>query len=345
MLSGAYKIALAALLLAADLSLAAAHVTLTPRAAVGGRERVSINGGWRFQRFTSNPDSLSYSTLKPWILPSGNDFIKDPGSKKTRPSGTQPGANLGFTQAPYNDASWEAVNIPHDWAIKGPFNAPGVTAAMGKLPTNGVGWYRRVVSLSAEDAGKTIFLDVDGAMSYAAVWLNGNLVGGWPYGYNSFRLDLTPYVKTGTDNILAIRLDNPLDNSRWYPGAGIYRNVWLVKANPVHVAQHGTFVTTPTISSSSATVSLTVDIENKGTSSQVVDVVTEIRPQDESGGQGSVVATLSKASATVAAGGKAVVSASATVANPKLWGPKPNQTPNLYVAITKLSVNGQVIDT
>ena len=345
MLSGAYGIALAALLLAADLPLAAAHATLTPRATVGGRERVSINAGWRFQRFTSNPDSLSYNTLKSWILPSGNDFIKSSGSKKTRPTGTQPGANLNFTQASFNDASWEAVNVPHDWAIKGLFNAPGISGAMGKLPSNGVGWYRRVVSFSAEDAGKTIFLDVDGAMSYAAVWLNGNLVGGWPFGYASFRLDLTPYVKTGADNILAIRLDNPLDNSRWYPGAGIYRNVWLVKSNPVHVAQYGTFVTTPTISSSSATVSLTVDIENKGTSSQVVDVVTEIRPQDESGAQGSVVATLSKASATVAAGGKAVVSASATVANPKLWGPPPNQTPNLYVAITTLSVGGQVIDT
>ena len=346
MLSGAYGIALAALLLAADLPLAAAHATLTPRATVGGRERVSINVGWRFQRFTSNPDSLSYSnTLKSWILPSGNDFIKSSGSKKTRPTGTQPGANLNFTQASFNDTSWEAVNVPHDWAIKGPFNAPGVSGGMGRLPSNGVGWYRRVVSFSAEDAGKTIFLDVDGAMSYAVVWLNGNLVGGWPFGYASWRVDLTPYVNFGASNILAIRLDNPTDSSRWYPGAGIYRNVWLVKSNPVHVAQYGTFVTTPTISSSSATVSLTVDIENKGTSSQVVDVVTEIRPQDESGVQGSVVATLSKASATVAADGKAVVSASATVGNPKLWGPKPNQTPNLYVAVTKLSVNGQVIDT
>jgi beta-galactosidase len=111
------------------------------------------------------------------------------------------------------------------------------------------------------------------------------------------------------------------------------------------VAQYGIFVTTPTISSSSAIVSLTVDIENKGTDSQAVDVVTEIRPQDPFGVQGSVLATFSKASGTVAAGREAVVSPSATVTNPKLWGPKPNQTPNLYVAITRLSVNGQVIDT
>lgn len=334
-----------ALLLAAKLPLAAAGDTPTNRTTVDGRERIGINAGWRFQRFTSNPDSLSYNTLKSWILPSGNDFIKSPGSKKTRPTGPQPGANLNFTQASFNDATWEAVDIPHDWAIKGPFNAPGVSGAMGRLPSNGVGWYRRVISFNAEDAGKTIFLDVDGAMSYAAVWLNGNLVGGWPYGYASFRLDLTPYVKTGADNILAIRLDNALDNSRWYPGAGIYRNIWLVKLNPVHVAQYGTSITTPTVSSSSATVSLIVDIENKGTSSQIIHVVTEIRPQDQSGVQGSVVATLSKASGTVAAGGKSVVSASATVTSPKLWGPKPDQTPNLYVAITRLSVNGHVIDT
>ncbi|KAK6854863.1 hypothetical protein PG995_009051 [Apiospora arundinis] len=331
LLSGAYGIALAALLLAAD------------AAAVGGREQLSINSGWRFQRFTSNPDSLSYNSLKSWILPSGNNFIKS-GSKKTRPTGTQPGANLNFTQSYFNDASWEKVNVPHDWAIKGPFGAPGVSGGMGRLPTNGVGWYRRVVSLSADDAGKSIFLDVDGAMSYAAVWLNGNLVGGWPYGYASFRLDLTPYVKTGADNILAIRLDNPLDNCRWYPGAGIYRNIWIVKSNPVHVAQYGTFITTPSVSSSSATVNVAVNIDNKGTSSQVVDVVTEIRPQDESGVQGSVVTTMSKVSATVAAGGKAAVNASASVANPKLWGPKPNQTPNLYVATTTLSVGGQMID-
>ena len=139
MLSGAYGVALAALLLVADIPLAAAHSTITHRAIVGGRERVSINVGWRFQRFISNPDSLSYNILKSWILPSGNDFLKSSGSQKTRPTGTQPGANLNFTQASFNDTSWEAVNIPHDWAIKGPFNAPGVSGGMGRLPSNGVG--------------------------------------------------------------------------------------------------------------------------------------------------------------------------------------------------------------
>ncbi len=90
---------------------------------------------------------------------------------------------------------------------------------MGRLPTAGIGWYRKKLDIPAEDAGKSIFLDVDGAMSYATVWLNGQLVGGWPYGYASWRVDLTPYVKPGGENELAIRLDNPPNSSRWYPGA------------------------------------------------------------------------------------------------------------------------------
>ena len=106
------------------------------------------------------------------------------------------------------------------------------------------------------------------------------LVGGWPYGYNSFRLDLTPYIKPGGDNQLAIRLDNPTNSSRWYPGGGIYRNVWLTKVNPVHVAQWGTFVTARDVSAASATVDLTVDIENKSNTVQNIDVVTEIYTWD-----------------------------------------------------------------
>lgn len=100
---------------------------------------------------------------------------------------------------------------------------------------------------------KSIFLDIDGAMSYAIVWLNGQLVGGWPYGYNSFRLDLTPFIKFGGENQLVIRLDNPNHSARWYPGAGLYRNVWLTKTNPVHVGQWGTYVTTKDISLESNT--------------------------------------------------------------------------------------------
>ncbi|KAF2122402.1 glycoside hydrolase superfamily [Lophiotrema nucula] len=305
------------------------------------RERVSLNAGWRFSRFTSNPDSLSYDKLKQWVLPSANDFIS--GTKRQPPSGTPPGTDVSYVKDSFDDSAWEQVNLPHDWAVKGPFNAPGIGGGMGRLPSNGVGWYRRKVTVASSDieAGKSIFLDIDGAMSYAAVWLNGNLVGGWPYGYNSFRLDLTQYAKSG-DNTLAIRVDNALDSSRWYPGAGLYRNIWLVKVDPTHVGQYGTYITTPSVSAQSATVDLVVEVENKRNGSRKVDVVTEIFAYDPASGKatGNVVATFPKSTITVAAGTKLSVNSSTTVLNPQLWGPAPSQKPNLYIAVTTLSSDG-----
>ena len=198
------------------------------------------------------------------------------------------------------------------------------------------------------DGTKSIFLDVDGAMSYAAVWLNGNLLGGWPYGYASWRLDLTPHLVAGS-NLLAIRLDNAVDNSRWYPGAGIYRNLWLVKTDKTHVAQFGTYITTPSVSSSSATVSLQVQVENKGNATRQVDVTTNIYTVDRAGAVGTTsVATIKSSGVSVGAGAKQSVNGTATISNPRLWGPPPAQTPNLYVAVTTVSnsgSNGTAIDT
>ncbi|KAF2796519.1 glycoside hydrolase family 2 protein [Melanomma pulvis-pyrius CBS 109.77] len=311
-----------------------------------GRERTTLNAGWRFARFTSNPDSLSYDTLKPWILPLANDFLA--GTKHERPSGTAPGAKVSYVQAGFDDSKWEQLDLPHDWAIKGTFNAPGVGGGLGRLPINGVGWYRRTVSLDADvvASGKSIFLDVDGAMAYSAVWLNGNLVGGWPFGYNSFRLDLTPFAKAG-DNRLAIRLDNALESSRWYPGAGIYRNVWLVTVNPVHVAQYGTYVTTPSVSAQKATLDMVVEIENSGNSSQQVEVTTKVYALDPETrkASGDAVARIPTVRANVAGRAKQAVNGSVTIANPTLWGPPPTQKPNEYIAISVLSINGTAVDT
>jgi beta-galactosidase len=208
-------------------------------------------------------------------LPCANDFLSE--KKYERPSGSAPGANISYVRSDFDDAAWEQLNLPHDWAISGTFDAPGVDGGLGRLPINGIGWYRKTLSIEANvtSSGKSIFLDVDGAMAYSAVWLNGNLVGGWPFGYNSFRLDLTPYVKAG-DNQLAIRLDNALESSRWYPGAGIYRNVWLVTVNPVHVGQYGTYITTPYVSAQEATVEMVLEVENKGNESQQIEAFTEV---------------------------------------------------------------------
>ena len=201
-----------------------AATTVNPRqtTALPVRERLSLNLGWKFQRSTSNPDSLSYGKLKAWILPSANDFISDTSKRARRPA-DQP-ANVTFAQPSFDDSAWESLNLPHDWAVKGPFYTGAnavIGGGMGRLPIQGIAWYRRKFTVGESDKGKSIFLEIDGAMSYAMVWLNGFLVGGWPYGYASFNLDLTPYIQPG-ENQLAIRL-----TMRWIPAAFILERAFI----------------------------------------------------------------------------------------------------------------------
>lgn len=340
------------------------------------RERLSINTGWRFYQgdppgmttvldYDVRPEVVhsedgkdadarpeeaekiaarSEAVLKPWILPSGNAFIKDKARRHSRPAG-DPGSDVAFVKAGFDDSGWQPVTLPHDWAIAGPFLTEGPHGGMGRLPSWGIGWYRKQLDIPSRDRGRSIFLDIDGAMSYATVWLNGRLVGGWPYGYNSWRLDLTPYVVPGGINQLAIRLDNPPDSARWYPGGGLYRNVWLTKTDPVHVAQWGTHVTTPQVSKEQATVKLEVAIDNDGDAPAEVEVATDIHALDAAGAKiGPAVARISPARITVASRESARVAESATLANPRLWGPPPAQHPNRYVAVTTVSRGGKVID-
>jgi len=281
-------------------------------------------------------------------LPSGNDFIKDPAKRHVRPEGN-PGGDFPYVQLNFDDSSWEKINLPHDWAIKGPFQIgpnPEVGGGMGRLPVNGVAWYRKKLDISVSDAGKSIFLDVDGAMSYAIVWLNGQLVGGWPYGYNSFRLDLTPFIKFGGENQLAFRVDNPNHSARWYPGAGLYRNVWLTKTNPVHVGQWGTTVTTKDISKTSATINLAITIDNDSKTDATIEAVTEIYALDAEGkSTGKAVIRFATLKSKVIAGESVKLETSVILRNPKLWGPPPTQQPNLYATVTTLLQSGKSIDT
>lgn len=340
------------------------------------RERILLHEGWKFMRYTGAPDNLNYDVrpevtdrndnvvadtkptesvkvtaaddvLKPWILPVANEFINDPAKHHQRPAGN-PGSRFPFVQNNFDDRDWERVTLPHDWAIKGPFYKEAnaiVGGGMGRLPVQGVAWYRRKLTITAADKQKSIYLDIDGAMSYAMVWLNGNLVGGWPYGYNSFRLDLTPYVKPGGDNQLAIRLDNPLNSSRWYPVAGIYRNVWLTKVNKVHVAQWGTFITSRNVSVAAATIDLGVSVENKSTTDQRVEVITDVyRADDQLNRTGKKIATFPSSVFIIPGGRKGKTEKSVTIKDPELWGPPPAQKPHLYIAVTRLLSNGKLLD-
>ncbi|MBS7458594.1 DUF4982 domain-containing protein [Coralloluteibacterium stylophorae] len=282
--------------------------------------------------------------LKPWILPSANPLIADPADRHVRPSG-DPGGDLPFVQAAFDDGDWQQVTLPHDWAIAGPFIADGPHGGMGRLPSWGIGWYRRTLDIPAGDAGRSIFLDVDGAMSYSTVWLNGRLVGGWPYGYTSFRLDLTPHVRPGGPNQLAIRLDNPPASARWYPGGGLYRDVWLVKTAPVHVAHWGAHVTTPEVSAERARVHLDLTIDNDGTAAARVEGSTTIHELGADGRRGdAVVARIAPAALRIGAGGSARTGGSVVIERPRLWGPPPTQVPHRYVAVTTLARDGRIVD-
>lgn len=340
------------------------------------RQRISINRNWKFikgdpddakgifydvrPKVTNSNDNVvadtradqsniavSDSGLKKWILPSANDFIRNPAKRYQPPEGN-PGTNVSFVQNNFDDSKWKQINLPHDWAIKGPFYKDSnaiVGSGMGRLPVQGVGWYRKKINFTSADKGKSIYLDIDGAMSYAMVWLNENLVGGWPYGYNSFRLDLTPYINFNSDNQLAIRLDNPNYSSRWYPGAGIYRNVWITKVEPVHVAQWGTFVHSKDVSAASATVDLTVQIENKSNTNQKIKVVTEVYAlNDQLKKAVKEVAAFPSSFVTVKAGNKIQIENSIVIKNPLLWEPLPSSKQNLYVAVTRLFSDGKIID-
>ncbi|MDP4291187.1 MAG: glycoside hydrolase family 2 TIM barrel-domain containing protein, partial [Bacteroidota bacterium] len=316
---------------------------------------MSFNNDWRFQK--NDPaeivekdgngkvvkSQLDYAQIKDWYCSNGAEFILPADSIQAtkRPEGNL-GSNVSYTQTGFNDQNWRQLNLPHDWGIEGAFSydLPGNT---GKLPWAGTGWYRKHFNVSASDKGRQFSIEIDGAMAYPLVWLNGQFVGGWPYGYNSFSLDLTPYIKIGGENVIAIRLFNPENSSRWYPGSGIYRNVWLVKTAPVHIGHWGTYITTPVVNKENATVDLKVTIDNKSGKAADVKVSTKIFELSAAGAQtGKAVADFNDASAKIVAGGNQVIATTAAVKNPKLWSV---EKPNRYVAVTTVEEGGKVIDT
>lgn len=306
------------------------------------RERININRDWRYQ--IDDPDgvgaALHYSRLKPYLLPCANDFIIF-GKRYQRPEGN-PGENIAYVKSDFDDSEWRHLNLPHDWAIEGPFNID-YNGSTGKLPYWGIRWYRKTLELSQDDAGKQIYLDIDGAMSYASVWCNGQYVGGWPYGYASFRLDLTPYIKAGQKNVLAIRLDNPDDTSRWYPGSGIYRNVWLVKTSPVRVEQWGTFVRNQQVDSEIAVMEMGVNIENHAGKDVQVKLQTSVYLQGKDGRPvGEEVTQSMTKDIAIKKDSWSGARFQFKVDKPKLWD---IDTPNCYVAVSRVFMDGKEMDS
>jgi beta-galactosidase len=312
----------------------------TPQKVSAG-ERVSLDADWKFTH--DDPSNavgkLSYAEIKGWVEATGMEFVKNP-APVTKPEGMPGGEPVAYAQSGFDDSQWRSLNLPHDWGIEGPFKQeyPGET---GKLPWWGVGWYRKHLNVPAWDAGQKIYLDVDGAMAYATVWCNGQFVGGWPYGYASWRVELTPFLKFGGDNVIAIRLDNPKNSSRWYPGGGIYRNVWLVKTAPVHVAHWGTYVTTPEIKSSAATVKMQVRVDNDTADDAVVTVRNEIFKLGADNRIGKAIVSETTPQVKVAAHQTQASESQVSVKNPALWSLK---TPQRYLVVTTIEQNGKAVD-
>ena len=239
-----------------------------------------------------------------------------------------PTCELRAEAVDFNDSGWEAVRVPHDWAISGPFNE-SAHGGTGKLPWKGVGWYRRTFTLEQGDAGSSVFLDFDGVMASPEVFVNGQKAGGWDYGYASFRVDATPYVKSGV-NTLAVRADTRSHDSRWYPGAGIYRKVVMKVRSSAHFAHNGIFVTTPQVAADAATVSVAWETEGPVPAKAKVEVsVAPERGHPDSETRGL------RASAAATDG-----KLSLRIENPALWDV---DAPNLYHAEVRLLLDGSVL--
>jgi beta-galactosidase len=307
------------------------------------RERIPFNDNWRFTKDdpADAAGKLDYAKIKDWIIPTGSEFARDPDlAARTRPEGNPGGIDPSYAGNQFDDRRWRELNLPHDWGIEGPFKQeyPGET---GKLPWWGVAWYRKHFTVPTSDQGRRLALEMDGAMAYATVWLNGKFVGGWPYGYASWQVDLTPYVKFGAENVVAIRLDNPPDSSRWYPGGGIYRNVWLRKTAPVHASQWGACITTPEITPAAATVRIQVSVANDTDADSAISIGNEICELDAQGARGRTVATQTSEGASIPAHKTRVSESQITVPHPRLWSlPQPHR----YVAVTSIRQNGRLVD-
>jgi beta-galactosidase len=250
----------------------------------------------------------------------------------------------------YNDNAWESVTVPHDWVIKGPFDKnadaqmvmvtedgerkPALkTGRTGSLPWTGVGWYRKKIFIPESARERKCFIEFDGAMSHAVVYLNGECIGTWPFGYASFSFELTHKIRFGKENIIAVRLENFEESSRWYPGAGLYRNVRMVFTNFVHVKQWGTYITTTDITAPQAVVHIRTEILNQQNKKQMVQLQTTILDPS-----GKLVAS---ASIEIAGDKEANVNQQLNVPMPLLWDIK---TPLLYEAVSTIIIDHQITD-
>jgi len=236
-----------------------------------------------------------------------------------------------------NDSEWRTLDLPHDWSIEGEFSEDNpATTGGGALP-GGIGWYRKTFTLPHADSTRLIFIDFDGVYRNSEVWINGNYLGKRPYGYSSFRYELTPYLKYGNEkNIIAVKVDNSQQpNSRWYSGSGIYRNVWLITTEKIYVDHWGTFVTTPVVTEKSAKVIVKTKVHNSAENNQTLKLTTKII--DKNGNQVAEV----NSEKIIPKDSSIEFVQNLVVENPDLWS---IENPNQYNAVSTVEYDDKICD-
>ncbi len=276
------------------------------------------------------------------ILPLSISLAGSPGgTRKTENFDKGWKFNLGDVtdaQAPgFDDSLWRVLDLPHDWSIEGKFSKDNPATPSGGALPGGIGWYRKTFTIPVSEKGRLAFIDFDGVYKNSEVWINGHSLGLRPYGYSSFRYELTPYLKYGKEkNILAVKVDNSKQpNSRWYSGSGIYRNVWLVMTDKIYIAHWGTYVTTPEVTEQSAKVIIQTKIRNASLIDQSITLKTAIvDTKGKTIASADTTEKLMKASA-------GNIEQQLTVSNPVLWS---IENPYLYRVLTTVIVDGKKQD-
>jgi beta-galactosidase len=313
------------------------------------RERILLDAGWRF-RLGDPADVTTNVTYYPEIADLKKlqlNQISGPGSETCLETNrvdifaTHAGENVSFVQPNFNDSGWQAVSLPHDWAVQLPFDSRadydhGFKAIGDSVfGTNNIGWYRHTFTLPAVDASKKLWLEFDGVYRNCLLWLNGHILGRNVSGYSSFYFDATRYANPGGTNVLVVRVDASRFEGWFYEGAGIYRHVWLTTVNPVHVAEWGTFVYTSTLSGSNATVTIQTDVTNQSDAATSNGTLTSTIY----GAAGKAVASVTSP-VNISAGQQVTAKQTVSFAA-NLWSPK---TPYLYKLVTTISNQNEVAD-
>lgn len=232
---------------------------------------------------------------------------------------------------------WRTLNLPHDWSIEGKFDEHSPAGIGGGALTGGLGWYKKSFEVSATDSTKITSIVFDGVYNNSEVWINGHYLGKRPNGYISFEYNLTPYLKFGNaKNELLVKVDNSKQpNSRWYSGSGIYRNVWLQTTDKLHVAEYGTFISTPKVSEKNATVALQTTLKNDYPSDKKATVITTLYKGDD-----EVISVSNEI--TISANAEKTIKQEAIVDDPVLWNV---DAPQLYTAVTEIKIGNDTADS